>query len=746
MRNLIEGQKDFWTAPYRVHTRDLDYLVPFIGISAGLMGADQDIEKRLPTSTSFIKQSNNFANYGAAAMAGTVGAAWAWGHFTGNDHLRDTGMMAGEAAVNSFLITYAIKSIAGRQRPYEGDHTGTFRAGGSSFPSEHAAAAWSIATVFAQQYPSPFVKLLAYGAATGMTAARVTSGKHFASDAFVGMGLGYFLGRQAYSRHRDSEYDRARYGTFVRTREGSPPDPGEIGSSFVPVDSWVYPAFSRLAAMGYMPTAFANLRPWTRMECERLLQEAGDRILADDRGAGEARRLYDQLRAEFVPEARVYAGERNRSATLESVYTRITGISGPVIRDSYHLGQSMVNDYGRPFAEGANLISGVTSHAEAGPLTFYVRAEYEHSPSSPALPLAVRQNIASVDVTPLQPAVPFAAVDRLRMIEGYATLNWHNNQISFGKQDMVWGPGEMGPMLFSNNAEPLYMLRWTQGNPFKLPWLFSYLGPVRTEFFIGRLAGHHFPPNPYIDGQKISFKPTENLELGFSKVTVFGGGGLPISWHRFWKSIASAGDHPGLTQDPGDRRGSFDFSYRVPKLRNWLVLYTDSLVDDDPSPLAAPNRAAWNPGIYMPRIPGLKNMDFRAEYTYTDVPVPDSVRGTFFYANTNFRDSHINDGNLMGSWVGREGRGLQLWSTYWFTAHNKIQLGYRHGQVAGDFITGAGTMNDVSARTDWLVRGNFAVSGLLQVQRWNYPILSNQLQSNVAASIQITYWPKLTIR
>jgi hypothetical protein len=338
-------------------------------------------------------------------------------------------------------------------------------------------------------------------------------------------------------------------------------------------------------------------------------------------------------------------------------------------------------------------------------------------------------------------------VNQFRLLDSYVALNLKNNQISFGKQSMWWGPGYGGALMFTDNAEPFYMLRWTQGHPFQLPGPLRILGPMRTEAFIGRLDGHQFPNQPYIDGQKISFKPTENLELGFSKMTVFGGGGVPLGWRNFWKSVASAGDHNAQTagQDPGDRRGGFDFSYRIPGLRNWLTFYSDSLVDDEPSPLSAPRRAAFNPGIYLAKAPGLPKLDFRAEYALTDINVGQSVDGHFFYTNSVYRDSHTNKGNLLGSWIGREGKGLQAWSTYWFSPRNNIQLGYRNAHVAKDFL-GGGSLNDITTRADWLFRGNLGMSAYVQYEWWEFPLLAPNRQSNLTASMQLTYWLKRTVK
>ncbi len=70
------------------------------------------------------------------------------------------------------------------------------------------------------------------------------------------------------------------------------------------------------------------------------------------------------------------------------------------------------------------------------------------------------------------------------------------------------------------------------------------------------------------------------------------------------------GTIPALTpvrsaaQDVGDRRGGFDFNYRVPGLRNWLTLYGDFFTDDDPvSAVPLHRRSAIMPGIYLAKFP-----------------------------------------------------------------------------------------------------------------------------------------------
>ena len=46
---------------------------------------------------------------------------------------------------------------------------------------------------------------------------------------------------------------------------------------------------------------------------------------------------------------------------------------------------------------------------------------------------------------------------------------------------------------------------------------------------------------------------------------------------------------------------------------------------DSISPIVDPDVAAWLGGIYIPRLPGIPKMDFRAEGVYTDPPIGGNV-------------------------------------------------------------------------------------------------------------------------
>src|SRR5262249_1694074 len=216
----------------------------------------------------------DISNYSVYSLVGASGGALLLGYFSKNDHLSETGLLAGEAAINSSGVNFLFKSITQRPRPTEGNGNGSFFQGGSSFPSEHSAIAWSMASVFAHEYPGPISKLLAYGLASAITVTRVTSKQHFASDAWVGSALGWYMGRQIYRAHHDTELGGAAWGPLREKGVERERNPAYMASVYVPLDSWIYPALERLASQNYVRQAYLGMRPWTRMQCAQMVQEA----------------------------------------------------------------------------------------------------------------------------------------------------------------------------------------------------------------------------------------------------------------------------------------------------------------------------------------------------------------------------------------------------------------------------------------------------------------------------------------
>ena len=542
-------------------------------------------------------------------------------------------------------------------------------------------------------------------------------------------------------------------------------NPKNMGSPYVPLDSWIYPAFDRLIALGYVRSAIVAQRPWTRLECARLLNEANELVeSANEANAeddGEAFSIYDALSLEFSNERGLPDGETNRNVQLESLYTRVTGILGQPLTDGYHVGQTILNDYGRPYGEGFNTIDGFSGFASEGPLAAYFRGEYQHAPSIPALSAQALQFIAtSFGSLPLPPSTPTPPVNRFQLLDAYVGLTLENWQLSFGKQSFWWGASHDGPLMLSDNALPITMFRIDRVTPFRLPWILRLFGPMKGQFFLGRLSGHKFAygvnnglvgqwseslsDQPFMDGVKLNFKPTPDFEFGVGLTTMIGGPGVPFTFHKFIQSLTALRTcEPGSSCDPGDRRSSVDFSYRVPGLRKWLTLYGDAFTQDEYSPLGYPRKAVFQGGLYLPKLPGLRKLDLNVEGGSTS-PV-DWRPGTCnacFYASNRFLNGWTNAGNLVGSWIGRSSQGEQASSTYWLSARNTVQVSYRHRKLDAQFIPNGGTVNDGTVTTNYWLSSDISLSGSVQYERWQVPVLSSSPHSNVSASLQLTFRPR----
>src|SRR6516225_2037477 len=315
---FLVDQKQIWTSPAKLRWPDANWLLPLSGITTGMFVTDADMSRHISHNPTTVSHYNTASNAGVAALLGGAGAMWLFSYPKHNQHWRETGFLASEAVLNSFIVVEAMKYPLGRERPYQGDGSGPFFSGGTSFPSEHAAASWAVASVVAHEYPGPLTKILAYGLATFVDYSRYRARQHFPSDVFIGSVIGNLIGEDIYSRHHDQELGGAVWNSFrnylSQTRGLSS---NNMGSPYVPLDSWIYPALLRLAGMGALDTAFLGMRPWTRSECARLLSEASDYIEAGV-GGPEAEQTYRLLEIEFRDELEGPGDERIRADSNHS--------------------------------------------------------------------------------------------------------------------------------------------------------------------------------------------------------------------------------------------------------------------------------------------------------------------------------------------------------------------------------------------------------------------------------------------
>lgn len=217
--DFLHDQKDLWTFPVRLFKGH--YLVPtaiVVGGTVGLIYADPHV---MPYFRDNAKQWDPFTDvFDPMITTGEVIALpvslLTAGYIRHDTREVNTAILATEAYGDSVVINLAMKAVTRRERPSDvppgGNFEDTFFNGGksplhgSSFPSGHSTAVWSVATVVAERYKGrhkPWIPVLCYTMATAISFSRIADQAHFPSDVWLGSSLGYTIAKYQTLRPRE---------------------------------------------------------------------------------------------------------------------------------------------------------------------------------------------------------------------------------------------------------------------------------------------------------------------------------------------------------------------------------------------------------------------------------------------------------------------------------------------------------------------------------------------------------------
>jgi membrane-associated phospholipid phosphatase len=214
--DFLHDQKALWLFPVQLAKgRHLLPVLAVAGVTAGLIYVDPHVMPYFRAHATSLDDVNDV--FDPMITTGEVVAVPASlllaGYVRHDPYEVGTALLAAEAYGNSAIVDLAMKAVTRRERPSDvkGDapFTGTFFNGGksplkgSSFPSGHSTAAFSVATVVAVRYRNhTWVPWVAYGFATAVSVSRIMTSAHFPSDVFLGAALGYTVTRYEVLRPR----------------------------------------------------------------------------------------------------------------------------------------------------------------------------------------------------------------------------------------------------------------------------------------------------------------------------------------------------------------------------------------------------------------------------------------------------------------------------------------------------------------------------------------------------------------
>jgi membrane-associated phospholipid phosphatase len=204
--NILKDEGAIWSSPARIRDKEFGYLIPLgLAVTAAITTDHQAMTQVVSTNTSFNNTNTNASNVLVSPFIAAPAVMFAAGHFTGNDHARESGILGGEAILDSLVVEQGMKFIFWRERPTVDNGKGKFFQTSvgwdSSFPSSHSVIAWSSAAVLAEEYPSRLNQLGIYTLATGVSLTRVLGQQHFPSDVLVGSAFGWMIGHYVYKKH-----------------------------------------------------------------------------------------------------------------------------------------------------------------------------------------------------------------------------------------------------------------------------------------------------------------------------------------------------------------------------------------------------------------------------------------------------------------------------------------------------------------------------------------------------------------
>jgi membrane-associated phospholipid phosphatase len=227
VKNILRDQRAIWTSPFHVRRADSRWLLPLGLSTVALVATDRHTAGALDDDD-HLNISHDISYLGSTYGTGGIAAAfYLVGRAAHNARARETGLLGGEALIDGGIVSLALKGVSQRPRPRVDDASGEFFDRGNSFPSGHAIAAWSLASVVAEEYHDRrVVRFGAYGLAAAVSVARYTGRNHFLSDVLVGSVIGYGIGHYVYRAHHDPAIDAG--GAAATLRERSKLFPQEV--------------------------------------------------------------------------------------------------------------------------------------------------------------------------------------------------------------------------------------------------------------------------------------------------------------------------------------------------------------------------------------------------------------------------------------------------------------------------------------------------------------------------------------
>jgi hypothetical protein len=222
---LLLDIEAYYTSPLHWDMKDWAYFGGAIGLLAAAHHYDGQVRTHFIAEGATAKGGSTKDLQDAIPSIAAVAGTWAYATLIDSNDGRHEAYEMVEATGLSLTSAYALKFVAGRERPDQTSDPDKWRSsGGSSFPSTHAAAAFAIGAVLAESGNDDYRwmrRFLGYGAVAAYTAyERLKHNAHWLSDDVAGAEIGGATAHFVMERSQERREARKNYSVSLVPLEG----------------------------------------------------------------------------------------------------------------------------------------------------------------------------------------------------------------------------------------------------------------------------------------------------------------------------------------------------------------------------------------------------------------------------------------------------------------------------------------------------------------------------------------------
>lgn len=401
--------------------------------------------------------------------------------------------------------------------------------------------------------------------------------------------------------------------------------PAHAADLFLTGERELYLAVDKLNAMGQLPGFLANTRPYS----VAAVRAALDNAAAAGQGFG-----FDAELARWVA-----------YATKPTLMVR-----GTAAFEADEKRETRANEGGVPTPKGVSGRLSILAREETTPfLSAHASAATFFGEGG--------ENGTRIGETAIETGTPFAA-------------------LQIGKIATWYGPGRLGALIFTNNAQSYPGIRLHNPVPIAVPGLFSFLGNAQYDLFLARLESDRPIPNPLLFGMRLAARPSRYLELGLSRSMIYGGHGHDSGIVAWWDAFKG-----GNTNDPGEKGlvnqiAGFDLTLTLPFPSQPVQAYLEMAGEDAAhflsNAIPVPSKFAYVTGVFLPTLFGSAAHDLRVEWARNHW----RGNGPAWYVHSVSDEgyAHSYRGRVLGHPMGNDAQDLSIQGHHFFLPSTYLEL------------------------------------------------------------------------